>query len=415
MPHAAPRPSRPAGLLAASAAAVLACTAESQSLRSLGAPPNAAWTNATGISADGSVVVGYMNAASGPDRAFRWTAAGGMQVLPVLAGTFGGQARAVSGDGSLVVGDHLATTPPSAFNRKAAGWNQQGVLDLGAVIAGTGSSSVYDASHDGSVLVGTLGPRAFRWSQATGVLQLPPLQGSTFGHAAAVSADGEVVVGWSSGGTQPQARPFRWDAESGTQPLALPSGTQRAYASGISADGQFIVGNVVIGDRRLPVRWNAAGQVEQIELAAGWLAAECLASNADGSVIAGNGFTEDGARAFVWTACGGMVSVEQRLSEQGVNLEGWTGLLEAHGLDATGRFVVGHGTLNGSTRPFLADLGPGVGRSPDLDHDGAVDGVDLGLMLAGRGGTGAADLDGSGAVDGTDLGLLLASWGACGK
>ena len=43
-----------------------------------------------------------------------------------------------------------------------------------------------------------------------------------------------------------------------------------------------------------------------------------------------------------------------------------------------------------------------------------MDGVDLGLMLAGWGGTGAADLDGSGEIGGTDLGLLLASWGVCG-
>ncbi|MFM8642077.1 MAG: hypothetical protein ACKOEP_04475, partial [Phycisphaerales bacterium] len=164
-----------------------------------------------------------------------------------------------------------------------------------------------------------------------------------------------------------------------------------------------------------PVRWNAAGQLEDLGLLAGWTLPDSRAANADGSVIIGSAVTEDGDRAFVWTECGGIVPLEQRLAEQGVDLEGWYALSEAHAVDASGRFVAGVGNFNGSTRPFLADLGPGAGRSPDLDRDGAVDGIDLGLMLAGWGGTGAADLDGSGSVDGMDLGLLLASWGACGR
>ncbi|MFM1833576.1 MAG: hypothetical protein RLZZ461_1892, partial [Planctomycetota bacterium] len=38
-------------------------------------------------------------------------------------------------------------------------------------------------------------------------------------------------------------------------------------------------------------------------------------------------------------------------------------------------------------------------------------GSDLGLLLAGWGGTGPADLDGDGTVGGSDLGLLLAAFG----
>lgn len=57
--------------------------------------------------------------------------------------------------------------------------------------------------------------------------------------------------------------------------------------------------------------------------------------------------------------------------------------------------------------------------SPDLDGDGAVDGADLGLLLAAWGTTpgtrGIGDLDGSGLVDGGDLGILLAAWSAGGS
>jgi uncharacterized protein (DUF2141 family) len=47
----------------------------------------------------------------------------------------------------------------------------------------------------------------------------------------------------------------------------------------------------------------------------------------------------------------------------------------------------------------------------DLNGDGAVNGADLGILLAGWGSPGPADLNGDGTVNGADLGILLASWG----
>lgn len=48
----------------------------------------------------------------------------------------------------------------------------------------------------------------------------------------------------------------------------------------------------------------------------------------------------------------------------------------------------------------------------DLNHDGIVNGMDLGLLLGDWGPTaGDADLNGNGVVDGFDLALLLAEWG----
>lgn len=49
----------------------------------------------------------------------------------------------------------------------------------------------------------------------------------------------------------------------------------------------------------------------------------------------------------------------------------------------------------------------------DLNADLAVDGNDLGLLLAEWGQPGAADLNADGIVDGNDLGQLLAAWGPC--
>jgi probable HAF family extracellular repeat protein len=61
------------------------------------------WSWAYGVSADGSVVVGWASNAAGQGRAFRWTASGGMQDLGTLGGDME-RAYGVSADGAVVVG-----------------------------------------------------------------------------------------------------------------------------------------------------------------------------------------------------------------------------------------------------------------------------------------------------------------------
>jgi probable HAF family extracellular repeat protein len=67
--------------LMASVLLLLTTAGWSQSLRWLGTLPGGGWSRANGVSADGSVVVGRAENAAGQVRAFRWTAAGGMQDL----------------------------------------------------------------------------------------------------------------------------------------------------------------------------------------------------------------------------------------------------------------------------------------------------------------------------------------------
>ncbi|MFO0962036.1 MAG: hypothetical protein U0625_03925 [Phycisphaerales bacterium] len=73
--------------------------------------------------------------------------------------------------------------------------------------------------------------------------------------------------------------------------------------------------------------------------------------------------------------------------------------------------------VSGITFPndfMLDDLGlEDIGMGADLNGDGAVNGADLGLLLAAWGPCAnecAADLDNDGAVTGSDLGVLLAGW-----
>ncbi len=66
-----------------------------------------------------------------------------------------------------------------------------------------------------------------------------------------------------------------------------------------------------------------------------------------------------------------------------------------------------------SSKPVYVYFNDSAALTPtaDLNHDGVVDGSDLGLLLAVWGSDdSAADLNGDGIVDGADLGLLLAAW-----
>jgi probable HAF family extracellular repeat protein len=80
-------------------------------------------SEASGVSANGSVVVGWAKNAAGQTRAFRWTAAGGMEDLNttyahlLTNGSVLIEARAISPDGRYIVGQgyNAATGRREAF------------------------------------------------------------------------------------------------------------------------------------------------------------------------------------------------------------------------------------------------------------------------------------------------------------
>jgi hypothetical protein len=66
----------------------------------------------------------------------------------------------------------------------------------------------------------------------------------------------------------------------------------------------------------------------------------------------------------------------------------------------------------GGSHTVVLTLGGSSACPADFNHDGQVDGADLGFMLASWG-MHQADLTGNGAVDGADIGCLLGAWGPC--
>jgi len=188
-------------LISACVMSLIATTGWSQSLTWLGTL-GGNWSWAWGVSADGAVVVGSADNTGWYDnRAFRWTAAGGMQDLGTLGG-YDSWALGVSADGSVVVG----------VARNAAG-----------------------------------GVRAFRWTASGGMQDLGTL-GGWWSWANGVSPDGAVVVGGATNVRWYENRAFRWTASGGMEDLnttyasLLTNGSRLLEARAISPDGRYIVG-----------------------------------------------------------------------------------------------------------------------------------------------------------------------------
>lgn len=289
-----------------------------------------------GLSADGSVAVGAA-VLGGQYRAFRWTSAG-LTDLGTLDGLGQSEARGVSGDGNVVVGEAVLASGA----KRAVRWTQAGGIENIAAGAPSGDSSAAAASYDGDVVVGvkTRGTvtHAFRWTQAGGLVDLGSLLGGPNAdpesEATGVSRDGSVVVGSSQAsssfpGTATHA--FRWTAASGMVDLGTLGGRD-SRAGGVSANGLVVVGQ---------------------------------------SRTAAN----SGVLAFRWTEATGMQSVADWLAAVGVDSNGWT-LTDATATNADGSIVVGNGIQGSDDEAWLArvsDLGSGVMRPSNYSQSlGAV-------------------------------------------
>jgi len=239
---------------------------------------------ALGVSADGTVVTGAADSPGGTQlflEAFRWTLtnpATGEGQMVGLGDLPGGDQYSVgtgiSADGSVIVGGASSAASlaggfscgydPFRCDYEAFRWTQAGGMQaLGDLAGGSYQSLAWGVSADGRVVVGEsssaqaglLDVEAFRWTAATGMVGLGDLPGGNFiSMAYAANADGSLVVGASAvaigdGGNDVFA-PFIWDERNGMRDLrdvfaqlglSMPE-LVMTHAYDISDDGLVVTG-----------------------------------------------------------------------------------------------------------------------------------------------------------------------------
>jgi len=367
-------------------------------------------SQARAVSADGSVVVGVSDSgdATVGDEAFRWengvmVGLGGIpaccrggRCLPPNIDPCASEANGVSADGSVIVG---------ASGGVALRW-QGGVMteltdDCSGPIADIGSGTASAVSADGSVIVGSCG-EAFRWTELDGAVLLGTLSGGTSGSSGrGVSTDGSVVVGSSSAAGSPGVpapgclptkgdgnvdEAFRWEDGVLDRLGDLPRGAFLSEASAASADGAVVAGSSQSDLCSEAFRWED-GVMTGLGSLPGAIASQARAVSADGSLIVGEATFELSplqTEAFLWNETDGIRSLASVLMDDfGIDLSGWT-LTRASGISADRRTIVGEGVNpSGFPEGWIAVLPQAIDVEIDirpLSHHNVIDPFGRGLI-----------------------------------
>ena len=217
-------------------------------------PGGEVWSSPAGVSADGSVIVGHSDSVHSTDisdwEAFKWTPEAGMVGLGDLSGgAFDSRAHDVSADGSVIVGRGDYNDGGGYSYTQPVRWTADGGIEAIPCLNPGGRGRALGVSADGRVIVGTSpseaidNDEAFLWSEETGAIGLGNLGGEHPSQAWDASADGSVVVGKVY--LSPSAyEAFRWMEETGMQSIGdLPGGSIATTAKFVSLDGSTIYGN----------------------------------------------------------------------------------------------------------------------------------------------------------------------------
>lgn len=300
---------------------------------------------ALGISAEGSVAVGYCHTDAG-DRACRWTHAG----VELLSGfpdtaTFS-IAHGVSADGATIVGVCQVSGVQTAF-----AW-QAGTVTLLAQPLPAEAWAVDDA---GGLTVGAAAGKsetALSWDLAAkqaGRLLFP-------GIAYAISHDSRALVGAATVADGTHAVLWR-DGKSLDLGALRRSGNSTAYA--VNADGSVAVGESESDFGVEAFRWENGRMIGLGGInALHDILSSARGVSADGRVIVGYADRGEGATgAFVWDALHGLRWIDEVLMRLGqVPLKRFQ-LHEATAISADGLIVVGNGrNAKGESQAWIAHL-----------------------------------------------------------
>jgi len=305
----------------------------------------------SGMSADGSIVVG-VRGNDGP--AFRWTADGGAVDIGSVS-----QQTKISRDGKVIVGsaqDAKGITS-AAIWQGGTQWRTLGGTPNGRVQDNT-LSSAWGVSADGSVIVGLAwvkptGGHGFRWDAVNGMVDLGSFQNKS-SRASAVSGDGHVAVGWNENSTWDGAL-YSWIGSmwwQGMQRFLNPFGWI-GQGEGVNDSGSVIVGRGHPSFPRHAYRFTAwdGAVIELGAIPRGFTPnvqdqedqSIAFGVSDDGTVVVGSSGWKPPTDAFIWTPDTKMVKLKDYLKDKGVSgIEGWT-LLVANSVSPDGKIIAGTG------------------------------------------------------------------------
>jgi len=260
----------------------------------------------------------------------------------------------LTGSPAIDAGDNAIC--PSTDQRGVARYD--GLCDIGAFERGAtintsfgtlgGSSSrAYGISADGNVVVGysditgDSAWHAFRWTQAGGMMDLGTLGGGTSSTAYNSSADGSVVVGYSMINSS-DYHAFLWTQAGGMIDLGTLGGT-KSFAFSVSDDGSVVVGSSRRSDNleHAFIWTQAEGMIDLGTLLTG-TTSRAYDVSADGGVVVGYSYISDTSltrHAFRWTQGSGMTD----LGTLGGTESG------AAAISADGSVVVGYSDITGDS------------------------------------------------------------------
>ncbi|MEK6703848.1 MAG: immunoglobulin domain-containing protein [Planctomycetota bacterium] len=262
-----------------------------------------------------------------------------------LPGGTGSFPAALSDNGAIISGS--ATV--SGGSARAWRWTAAtGLVNL-SVPPGADHSYGYGMSGDGLVVIGAAGNQSYdtacRWTQATGIQSLGSIAPGQPSFASDASFDGSIIFGYGYLANSEESA-FKWTSTTGMQPFGQRlAGTHHSVGLAVNGSGTSYVGYCFNNAPSLiyptACRWTAAGAVTSLGTLPGSVMSVPSDLSADGSVVVG--YAADGTggnvRAFKWTAASGMQDLGTPPdSTQAV----------AAGLTGDGSVVVGYAIVAGA-------------------------------------------------------------------
>lgn len=282
--------------------------------------------------------------------------------------------------------------------------------------AGTDNADVYDVADDNSA-VGLAWSddfsvaKAYYWTSADGVVDLPTDNTTAASRGNAISADGSVIGGWSDDPDTGFRRGVVW-IDRVANYIQGPEGSAVGEADGVSGNGQFVVGSSYPTSDGSSASWRlnvATGEVIPIPSMP-----FAFGVSDDGRTIVGaSGFFDDPPRAlYIWTEAGGSELFSDYLAARGIAVPaGWTLQGSLSGVSGDGSIVGGWGGTANGNQSFIVT---GANGPIDKIFNDGFDGAPAANPV--QDSSFEASLDGSGpwASTSTTFGTALCTASGCG-